>query len=146
MKIMSKALLTLGAGLCLSASVSAQNIAVGNGSGTPGSGTTPALVPVTFTSGANAVADFIARVNYNTTNLDATAAAANGGGCSVNDGSGIVTVLPPAGLASVPTNVYCNITFTIAAAAPAPSTQTLTMAFAPGGSCLDSTPTRWLAR
>lgn len=139
MKITSKALLALGAGLFISAGVSAQNISVGSASGAPGGGTTPATVAVTFTRNAAApVADFAARVNYPTANLNATVAAANAGGCSVNDMSGFVTVTPPAGLNDIQTNVYCNITFTIDAAAPAPSTQNLTMGFTPSGACIDS--------
>ena len=139
MRIISKALLVLGAGLCLNASVEAQSISVGSASGSPGGATTPALVPVIFTRNNPApVADFAVRVNYTTLNLDATVAAANGGGCSVNDASGFVTVTPPAGLTDVPSNTYCNITFTIAPGAPAPSVQNLVLAFAPAGGCIDS--------
>ena len=71
MKIMSKALLALGVGLCLSATVNAQSMSVGSASGAPGGATTPATVPVTFTrNAATPVADFGFRVNYNTTNLE----------------------------------------------------------------------------
>lgn len=126
---------TAVAGFSASASW-AQNISVGNASGTSPGPTTPATVPVTFTRNAAApVADFTARVNYNTTNFDATAVAANGGGCSVNDMSGFVTILPPPGGTDTPTNVYCNITFTIAAgvaAANYPLTPTTSF---PGGGC-----------
>ena len=143
MKIMSKALLTLGAGLCLSATVSAQSISVGTASGAPGGPTTPATIPVTFTRNASAaVADFAVRVSYSTANLTVTTAAgANGGSCSNNAMGGFVTVLPPAGQTDLATNPYCNITFTINAGAPAPSTQNLTVAFAPGGNCIDSNAT-----
>lgn len=143
MKIMSKALLTLGAGLCLSATVSAQSISVGTASGAPGGPTTPATIPVTFTRNASApVADFAVRVSYPVANLTvATVAGANGGSCSNNGMGGFVTVLPPAGQTDLATNPYCNITFTINAGAPAPSTQNLTVAFAPGGNCIDSNAT-----
>lgn len=126
---------TAVAGFSASASW-AQNISVGNASGTSPGPTTPVTVPVTFTRNAAApVADFTARVTYNTTNFDATAAAANGGGCSVNEMSGFVTILPPPGGTDTPTNVYCNITFTIAAgvaAANYPLTPTTSF---PGGGC-----------
>jgi hypothetical protein len=139
MKIMSKALLLLGAGLCLNATVSAQTISAGSASGTPGGGTTPALVPVNFTRNASfPVADFIVRVNFSAANLSATAAGINGGGCSIGGGGTFVTVLPPAGLSDVQTNTYCNITFTIAPGAPAPSVQALTLTFGPGGNCIDT--------
>ena len=136
-KLWSKWSLVLG--LLWAATAPAQTIGVGSASGSPGGGTTPALVPLNFTRNAAApVADFAVRVSYTTANLDATAAGANGGSCSVNDGLGFVTVLPPAGQTDLASNTYCNITFTIAAGAPAPSTQTLTVAFAPGGSCINS--------
>ncbi len=140
MKIMSKALLSLGAGLCLSASVSAQTISAGTASGPAGGATTPATIPVDFTRNpGNPVADFIVRVNFNLANLTvANTAAANGGGCSYIGGNSFVTVIPPAGLSDVQTNTYCNITFTINPAAPAPSAQALTLSFAPGGNCIDN--------
>ena len=120
-------------------SVLGQSISVGSATGSPGGGTTPLTVPVSFTRNAAApVADFGARVNYTTANLDATVAGANGGSCSVNDTLGFITVLPPAGQSDLASNTYCDITFTIAAGAPAPSTQNLTMTFAPGGACINS--------
>ncbi len=140
MKIMSKALLALSVGLCFSATVGAQSMSVGNATGSPGGATTPAQVPVTFTRNPAApVADFGFRVSYPTANLNATVAPANGGSCSVNDGTGRVTVLAPAGQTDIATGVYCNITFTIDAAAPAPSTQNLVLSTEPGG-CVDTTP------
>ena len=121
MKLWSKWSLVLG--LLWAGTAPAQTIAVGSASGSPGGGTTPVSVPLDFTRNAAApVADFAVRVNYTTANLDATAAGANGGSCSVNDGLGFVTVLPPAGQTDLASNTYCNITFTIAAGAPAPST------------------------
>ena len=140
MKIMSKALLSLGAGLCLSASVSAQTISAGTASGPAGGATTPATIPVDFTRNPGTpVADFIVRVNFNLANLTVTnTAAANGGGCSYIGGNSFVTVIPPAGLSDIQTNTYCNITFTINPAAPAPSAQALTLSFAPGGNCIDN--------
>jgi len=141
MKINFGALVALGAGLCLSATVGAQSISVGSASGAPGGATTPAQVPVTFTRNAAApVADFGVRVNYSTANLTVGAVAgANGGSCANNAAMGFVTVLGPAGLTDIQSNTYCNITFTINAGAPAPSTQNLTLAAAAGGiSCIDS--------
>lgn len=138
MQAITKVLLGIGFGVCLSATVGAQSISVGSATGNPGGATVPVQVPVTFTrNAALPVVDFGFRVSYNTTNLDAIAASANGGSCSVNDGLGRITVLAPAGQTDIATNVYCNITFTIAVAAPAPSTQTLTLSSEPGG-CLDS--------
>ena len=117
MKLWSKWSLVLG--LLWAGTAPAQTIAVGSASGSPGGGTTPVSVPLDFTRNAAApVADFAVRVNYTTANLDATAAGANGGSCSVNDGLGFVTVLPPAGQTDLASNTYCNITFTIAAGAP----------------------------
>jgi hypothetical protein len=139
MRTMFRVICSIAMGLTMSATVGAQTISVGSASGTPGGATTPVLVPVSFTRNPAApVADFVYRVNYTTANLDATVAGINGGGCSVNDASGFVTVLPPAGLSDIQSNTYCNITFTIAPAAPAPSTQNLTLTAAPGGICIDS--------
>ena len=84
------------------------------------------------------IADFTFRVNYPTANLNATVAGINGGGCSANDASGFVIVLPPPGLNDIQSNTYCSITFTIDAAAPAPSTQNLTFSTPVGGGCFDS--------
>ncbi len=139
MKRTSTALLGLCAFMSLSASISAQTLSVGTASGPPGGATTPAQIPVTFTRNASApVADFTARVTYNTTNFDATAAGANGGSCAVNDPSGFVTVLPPPGSSDVATNIYCNITFTIAAGVAAASYPLALTTTFPGGGCFDS--------
>lgn len=142
---MKRALTVLLAGVAALAatSLSAQNISAGNATGlTTGGATTPAQVPVTFTRNAAApVADFTARVTYNNTVFTATAAGANGGSCSANQASGFITVLPPPGGTDTPTNVYCNITFTVNAAVAANSYPlTPTVSFA-GGGCFDSTAT-----
>jgi hypothetical protein len=139
---MKRALTVLLAGVAALAatSLSAQNIAVGSASGpTTGGATTPATVPVTFTRNAAVpVADFTARVTYNSTNFTAAAAAANGGSCSANQALGFVTVLPPPGGSDTPTNVYCNITFTInAGVAVGNYPLTPTVSF-PGGGCFDN--------
>jgi hypothetical protein len=140
MRALVKILPGLFVGLTLSAAVGAQTLTVGSASGNPGGATTPAQVPVSFTRNpAVPVADFTFRINYATANLNATAAGVNGGGCSVNDASGFIVVLPPAGLTDVQTNTYCDITFTIDAAAPAPSTQNLTFSTPVGGGCFDAT-------
>ncbi len=117
----------------------AQTISVGSSTGPSPGATTPALTPVTFTrNAATPVADFTVRVTYNTTNFDATVAAANGGSCSANDASGFVTVLPPPGSSDVATNVYCNITFTIAAGVAAANYALTPITSFPGGGCFDT--------
>lgn len=121
--------------LVMASSGLAQSISVGSGSGPPGGGTTPTPIPVTFTRNPSVpVADFAVRITFNTAILTATPASANGGTCAQAP-VGTITVLPPAGLSDVPTNVYCNITFTIAGTAPTGPTP-LNIAFAPGGQCI----------
>jgi len=129
----------LGVAAIAAAPLSAQTISVGTASGAAGGGTTPAQIPVTFTRNAAVpVADFTARVTYNNTNFSATAAAANGGACSVNAGAGFVTVLPPPGGTDTPTNIYCNITFTITAGVAAGNYPlNVTTSFG-GGGCFDA--------
>lgn len=129
----------LGVAAIAAAPLSAQTISVGTASGPAGGGTTPAQIPVTFTRNpAVPVADFTARVTYNNTNFSATAAAANGGACSVNAGAGFVTVLPPPGGSDTPTNIYCNITFTITAGVAAGNYPlNVTTSFG-GGGCFDT--------
>lgn len=129
----------IGVAAIAAAPLSAQTISAGTASGPAGGGTTPAQIPVTFTrNAATPVADFTARVTYNNTNFAATAAAANGGSCSVNSASGFVVVLPPPGQTDVATNVYCNITFTISAGVAAGNYPlNVTTSFA-GGGCFDA--------
>lgn len=129
----------LGVAAFAAAPLSAQTISVGSASGAAGGGTTPAQIPVTFTRNAAVpVADFTARVTYNNTNFSATATAANGGACSVNAGAGFVTVLPPPGGSDTPTNIYCNITFTITAGVAAGNYPlNVTTSFG-GGGCFDT--------
>lgn len=128
------------AGVLLAATaVDAQTISVASATGSPGGGTTPTPIPVTFTrNSAVPIADFTARVTFSSANFVVAAAGANGGSCAVNQASGFVTVLPPPGGTDTPTNVYCNLTLTINAGVAAGNYPLgVTTSFG-GGGCFDN--------
>ena len=99
------------------------SITPASATGTPGAGTDPTPIGISFT-GDGVTVGFEVEVAYDTASLNATAAGANGGSCAAADATGIITLQYVDGSLSPiggPT-VFCNITFTVDAgvATPAP--------------------------